>query len=85
MDDFDFSPDKKLKLLEKFDTVLGLNISEMQETQIILPKEVEKMVKAREDFRKAKMWKEADVLRQRIKERGYEIEDTPEGPRITQI
>jgi len=57
----------------------------MQESLVVLPNEVEKLVKAREDFRKTKMWKEADIIRERIKEKGYLVEDSPDGSKITKI
>ena len=82
LDDFDFSPKKKIKLLEKFDSVLGLKIKDIQETLLVLPKEIEKLIEEREKLRKNKMWAEADILRGRIKEKGYIIEDAPEGPKV---
>ncbi len=85
LEDFDFEPKKKLALLEKFDTVLGLNIKNFQDTITILPKEVEKLVESRERLRKSKMWAKADIIRQRIKEKGYLVEDTPNGPRLEKI
>ncbi len=85
LDDFNFDPKTKLKLLEKFDSVLGLGIEDMQEILLILPPEVEKLIAEREKLRKNKMWDKADILRQRIKERGYEIEDTSQGPKATKI
>jgi len=85
LDDFDFEPKKKIALLEKFDSVLGFSVKDMQESLVVLPNEVEKLVKAREDFRKTKMWKEADIIRERIKEKGYLVEDSPDGSKITKI
>ena len=85
LDDFDFEPKKKIKFLEDCDNVLGLDIKNMHETIVIVPKEVEKLVQEREKLRKNKMWAEADILRQRIKEKGYLIEDTPNGPKAEKI
>ena len=85
LDDFDFDPKNKIKLLEKFDSVLGLKIKDMQETLLILPKEVENLIKEREKLRNNKKWAEADILRQRIKEKGYLVEDRAEGPRIKKL
>lgn len=83
LDDFDFDVKKKLKLLEKFDEVLGLGIKGMKETLIIASPEVEKLLKAREEARNNKMWAEADILRERIKEKGYIVKDTPQGPKLS--
>ncbi len=85
LDDFDFNPKLKIQLLEKFDEVLGIGIKDMQETLVVLPSEVEKLIEEREKLRKAKKWAEADILRQRIKEKGYEIEDTSQGPKASRI
>jgi cysteinyl-tRNA synthetase len=85
LDDFNFDPKKKLKLLEKFDSVLGLNVKEMKEEEISAPKEVLELVKEREKLRKAKMWAESDLFRERIKEKGFIVQDTAEGPKLERI
>jgi cysteinyl-tRNA synthetase len=36
----------------------------------------------RENYRKKREWKKADEIRMKIKEMGYWIEDTKEGPKI---
>ncbi len=82
LDDSDFNPRKKINLLEKFDKVLGLSTKNMREEKIIPPSKIKKMIEERENFRKKKMWKEADLLRQKIKEEGYLLEDTPEGQKL---
>lgn len=46
-----------------------------------LPKEVEELIKKREDARKKKDWKTADGIRNKIRELGYAIEDTEKGVR----
>jgi cysteinyl-tRNA synthetase len=40
------------------------------------------LVEEREKARSAKQWKAADALREQVREAGYEIEDTPKGPKI---
>lgn len=85
LENFDFDAKKKLKLLEKFDEVLGLGMKDMKETLVVAPPEVEKLMNAREEARKSKMWAEADILRERIKEKGYTILDAPQGPRLEKI
>ena len=82
LDDLTFNSNKKLKLLEKFDEVLGLGIRDIKDVRIKIPSEIKKLVEAREKARKNKDWAEADVLRNMIKERGYLIEDTSKGPRL---
>jgi cysteinyl-tRNA synthetase len=83
INDFDFAPKQKLKLIEKFDQVLSLGVKNMEEQKIPLPNEVKALLKERESLRKQKKWAEADIIRQRIKDLGFLIEDKPEGPLIT--
>ena len=85
LDDFDFEPKKKVKLLEKFDKILGLGIKDMKEEVFKILKEVKELVKRREEAREKKMWVEADILRDRIKERGFVIEDSSEGVKLSKI
>ncbi|PIN89034.1 cysteine--tRNA ligase [Candidatus Pacearchaeota archaeon CG10_big_fil_rev_8_21_14_0_10_34_76] len=79
LDDFDFSPKKKIKLLEKFDEVLGLGVKDMKEEKFSIPKEVKDLLKEREKYRKEKQWEKADELRKMIEERGFIIEDKSDG------
>jgi cysteinyl-tRNA synthetase len=64
-------------LMLKFDKVLGV-IGEVKKEEK-LPKEAEEMVLERERARKAKDWKTADEIRQRLRAMGILIEDTPQG------
>jgi cysteinyl-tRNA synthetase len=40
------------------------------------------LVGRREKARSEKQWKAADALREQVRQAGYEIEDTPKGPRV---
>jgi cysteinyl-tRNA synthetase len=40
------------------------------------------LVEQRQQARAEKRWKDADSLRDQVKEAGYEIEDTPQGARV---
>ena len=82
IDDFDFEPKKKLLMLEKFDKVLGLGIKDIKEEKIVIPEEVKELMNERESLRKQEKWAEADIVRERIREKGFVIEDSEEGPRI---
>lgn len=64
LEDTDFDSKKKLKLLEKFDTVLGLGIRDFQEIIELGTTEVQNLLEAREILRKEKKWAEADILRE---------------------
>ena len=69
------------ELLDKFDTVLGLKISEKKEEEI--PEEIIELVKQREEARKEKNWAESDKLRDLILEKGYILKDTKNGSEIS--
>ena len=64
--------------LEKFNTVLGLNLEE--ENQI--PAEVQEKAEARWQAKKNKNFATADALRQEIDNLGYVVKDTREGYQI---
>jgi cysteinyl-tRNA synthetase len=82
LDDFDFEAGRKLKLLEEFDNVLGLGLRDFEEADVEVPKEVMELVEEREKLRAAKMWKEADLFRERILEKGFVVEDKKEGVKV---
>ncbi len=66
-------------LMTQFDEVLGV-IGKV-EVEEALPKDIEALVQKREEARKAKNWKEADSIRQQLKEMGIVVEDTAQGIR----
>jgi cysteinyl-tRNA synthetase len=49
-----------------------------------MPAEVDDLVARREEARAAREFAEADALRDRVRALGWEITDTPEGPRVEQ-
>jgi len=65
-----------------FDQVLGLRLGEWQPSEETIPDEITAMVEERQLARREKRWKDADALREQIMTAGYEIEDTPQGPRV---
>lgn len=77
--------DKKIKAADKlatiidFDRVLGLNLGKAKAGQAEIPDEILVLVKQREEARKNKDWKKSDELRDLIKSKGFEIEDTASG------
>lgn len=82
----DFSKDQAdiiLKIMEGFDSVLGLKLLDIEEwlTPEKAPKEVMDLILQRESFRKTKDWKKADEAREKLTSMGVVIEDTPQGPR----
>ncbi len=86
IEETDMNTRTRLALLEDFDRVLGLGVKEMKEEKVVIPKDVLNLLEARQEARKKKMFAEADILRQRIKERGFIIEDLAEdGPTLRKI
>lgn len=50
-----------------------------------LPEEVQGLIDEREVARIARNWDVADILREKIKLKGYELEDTAHGPKVTKV
>lgn len=67
-------------LLDKFDLVLGLDISKpMNSFENEIPEEVNKLAEKRQISRINKEWEESDRLRDEILKLGYNIKDTKDG------
>lgn len=70
----------KLKLILKFDEVLGLRLKEVKPVKKKLSDEVKELIKKREEFRKGGKYQESDEIRKRLAEEfGVLIEDTVKG------
>ncbi|MFA4890064.1 MAG: cysteine--tRNA ligase [Candidatus Paceibacterota bacterium] len=72
----------KLTTILDFDKVLGLKLKDAFKSktkQAKTPKEIVALAEKREQARKAKNWAEADKLREKIRQKGYEVEDTAKG------
>jgi len=65
-----------------FDEVFGLKLMNWQPTESVIPQGIVDLANLRQQARKEKKWQEADKIRDKIFSEGYEIEDTPQGPRI---
>ncbi len=72
---------KKATLLF-FDQVMGLRLAEWAPVEEAIPDAIMALVEQRTVARKEKRWQDADALRAQVTEAGYEIEDTPQGPRV---
>lgn len=66
----------------KMDQLLGLGLENYVAKPIEVPEEVKKLVEQREQARKDKDFNKSDQLRAEIKKIGFEVEDTPSGPKI---
>jgi cysteinyl-tRNA synthetase len=83
IEDQSIPKEEKYSLILKFDQVLGLNLNKIKKIKI--PKKIKELSEKREIFRKEKKWDQSDKIRKKIKEEGYEIEDTKKGPKIKKI
>ncbi len=87
----DLSAADKLATVLDFEKVLGLGLNQAKHLVVSeialeeLPLEVKTLVLAREAARNNKDFNESDRLREEIKQRGYAIEDTKNGMKITLI
>ena len=84
----------KLAALKDFDTVLSLNLLEAavklqkkqaEEEAASADPEIDALVAARTEAKKAKNWAEADRIRDELKARGIEIIDTPQGAKWRKV
>lgn len=71
-----------LDFLKSIDKVFGFIF---KKEKIRIPKNVQKLVEKREKLRKQKKWEEADRIRKEVEDLGYEIQDTPSGPKIRKL
>ena len=76
--------DKKATLLE-LDALLGLNFATWQPSSVAIPSEILELVNAREAARASKDFPEADRLREEVRSKGFLIEDSREGPKISPV
>ncbi len=84
----------KLAALEDFDRVLGLNLipaaqalakKQAEEEAASADPEIDALVAARTEAKKAKNFAEADRIRDELKARGIEIIDTPQGAKWRKV
>ena len=92
--DSSLSPAEKRASLLVADQFLGLGLGDQQAARQLtvektiavdeLPENVQKLVADRQSARAAKDFGKADELRAHIDAAGYDIKDSPDGPRVTQ-
>jgi len=71
---------EKYKLALEFDEVFGLDLG--KEEGVKIPTEVKKLVEERENARRKKEWVRADLLRKRIRDKGFVVEDVGEESKV---
>jgi cysteinyl-tRNA synthetase len=74
---------EKYQILLDFDKVLGFNLTKLKKLKI--REKIKKLVKIREEYRKKGEFEKADRIREKIKELGFWVEDTREGPKIKKL
>lgn len=74
---------EKLGLIKEFDKVFGFKLTEKEEEEI--PSEIIDLMNQRTEYKKQKNYQKADEIREVLKQKGYEIKDTPKGPKIKKI
>ena len=73
-------------LLDKFDLVLGLDLSKpMVSFENKIPEEITNLAEKRKMARINKEWEESDKIRDEILNLGYSVKDTKEGYELTRI
>ena len=84
----------KLAAIADFDRVLSLNLlpaaealreKQVQEEQASADPEIDALVAARTEAKKAKNFAEADRIRDELKAKGIEIIDTPQGAKWRKV
>ena len=70
---------KAYETLTAITDVLGLL---MVKAEMKLPEDIQALVDARAEARKAKDWQQSDDLRRQLQERGYVVEDTAQGQSV---
>ena len=68
-------------LLLACDDILGLGLYDV--TLALIPRTIQTLVDKREEARQNKFWLKADTLREELKKKGWEVQDTPKGPLVT--
>lgn len=81
--DTNISPADKRATMLDFDRVFGFGLANIKDAEI--PDEVEKLVNDRQYAREQKDWDLSDRLRAKINALGWDVNDTPEGPKISKI
>jgi len=76
----DLPEEEKHWLLLDWDRVVGLKLREGKESREKPPEKVVKLAEEREKLRKEKKFNEADEVRKRIENLGWQVEDTAKGP-----
>jgi cysteinyl-tRNA synthetase len=75
-------PAQKLAAALRMDRIFGLGLADAKAEEISLDEETRALVDQREAARKARDFKKADELRALLLQKGIEVQDSPQGPKI---
>jgi len=78
----DLPDGEKKTLVTDFDQVLGLRLDTVRAQDTAIPPDIKELVVKREQFRKEKNYAQSDNVRKQIEEKGFLIEDMPQGIRV---
>ena len=76
--------DGKFRAIKKMDEVFGLDLLK-KEKKIMISKDIKELFNQRNKLRKAKEWKKADVIRDKLKKKGYIILDSGDGSKLEKV
>ncbi len=88
LEDQKYSAQARIEFLEKADKILGLGIKTWKSSTVTkkdIPKEIQDLLNQRQLAREAKDFAQSDILRNIIKEKGYEIHDSEDGQVLKKI
>ena len=86
--DKEVSDGEKLSVLLEMDEILGLRLDEVKaadEGGSDIPDEIRALAEERTAAKKAKDFARADAIRAELKDKGYLIKDTPQGPVLERV
>jgi len=94
MKDTSLSTPDKVATLKEIDSVLDIGLSDdpsdvVRELGIVaqedLPEDIQELIEKRDIARATQNWDESDHIREALNLRGYVIEDTPQGQKISKV
>ncbi len=79
--DADWSTEEVLKLLNSCDTVLGV----LEKPTAVIGDDVQALLDARATARAGKEWAESDLIRDELREMGWEVRDSADGQKVKRV
>jgi cysteinyl-tRNA synthetase len=83
--DTTISAPQRLGAAFRMDDILGLGLAPARAEEVRLDEDTQRLLAERERARKARDFGKADELRTLLKERGYDVQDGPEGTIVRAI